>query len=125
MALATGPEAFDCWGFVKYALDLQDAPDAPFLDEASRSDQMTRLSGSFQRVSAKTPYSICMMGKRGVFSHVGVYHPWGFIYHCIERGGVCAHRFRQIGILGFDTFEFYQWSSHDNASRQNESAGQI
>jgi hypothetical protein len=122
VALATGPEAFDCWGFVRYALDLSDAPDAPFLDEASRSEKMLDLSGSFRRVPAKSPYSICMMGKRGVFSHVGVYHPNGFIYHCIEQGGVRAHLFRKIGILGFDTFEFFRWGPHDNASRQDEPA---
>ena len=120
-ALAKGPEAFDCWGFVRYALDLSDAPDAPFLDETTRSERVVQLSKRFERVGHRTPYSILLMGRRGLFSHVGVYHPSGYVYHCVEGRGVCGHRFGQLGILGYDTFQFYLWGDHDPALRQEES----
>lgn len=125
-ALGRGPWAFDCWGFVRYALGLENAPDAPYFDEESRPGKIEALKGRFTRVPDKTPYSIALLGSEGRFSHVGVYHPNGTIYHCIEGAGVCACGLRQIGILGFRSVEFYLWegTSNDNSPCQGESLRQ-
>ena len=112
---------FDCWGFVRYALGLTDAPDAPFFNMDERPGQVRRFSQDFQRVPDRTPYSIALLGTGGQFYHVGVYLPSGFVYHCMERSGVCGHRFRSLGILGFDSFEFYLWGQNAKHLQENKS----
>ena len=100
---------FDCWGFVRYALDLDDAPDAPFFDEKARHGQILELAKSFNKTVSKAPFSIVLLGSKNSFYHVGVYHPTGTVYHCIKQLGVCGHKFGKLGFLGFDSFEFYLW----------------
>ena len=121
VALGRDLTGFDCWGFVRYALDLTDAPNAPFFDRQERPGNIREFSKGFLRVKDKTPYSIALLGTRNQFHHVGVYTPSGFVYHCMERAGVCGHRFRSLGILGFDSFEFYQWGSDAQDSTQDKS----
>lgn len=111
---------FDCWGFVRYALDLKDAPNAPFFDPEERPNSIRELTKSFIRVKDRTPFSIVILGTRNNFHHVGVYLPTGFVYHCMEKAGVCGHRFRSLGILGFDSFEFYQWGSNAHNPAQDK-----
>ena len=113
VALGRDLRGFDCWGFVRYALGLLDAPEAPFFDRESRPGQIQELAKSFRQVPSKTAHSIILLGTQGRFAHVGVYHPTGTVYHCIEHGGVCGHRFDRLGLLGFDSFEFYKWGLHD------------
>lgn len=109
VALGKNLNGFDCWGFVRFVLDLKDAPEAPFFNELERSDKIKDLSKQFIKVVDKTPYSIILMGKNEFFSHVGIFHPNETVYHCMEKIGVCGHRFRSLGIFGFDSFEFYKW----------------
>lgn len=111
---------FDCWGFVRYALDIQDAPNAPFFDIEKRPAEIEEFSKQFLRVKDKTPFSIVLMGTRGKFHHVGIYLPTGFVYHCMEKAGVCGHRLRSLGIFGFDSFEFYQWGTNAHSQAQIE-----
>ena len=116
VALGRDLQGFDCWGFVRYALDLEDAPDAPFFDEKARPGQIKELSKCFIKTSPKTPLSIVLLGAKNSFYHVGIYHPSGTVYHSLERLGVCGHKFGKLGLLGFDSFEFYLWGSHGQAS---------
>lgn len=120
----TVQEGFDCWGFVRYALDLTDAPNAPFFNVDNRPGNIREFSKAFVKVADKTNYSIALMGTKGQFHHVGVYLPTGYIYHCMEKVGVCGHRFRSLGILGFDSFEFYRWEANAQAQMQNQSVRQ-
>lgn len=121
VALGRDLTGFDCWGFVRYALALNDAPDAPFFNREERPNSIRELTKAFVRVKDKEPYSIALLGTKGKFHHVGVYLPTGFLYHCMEKIGVCGHRFRSLGILGFDSFEFYKWGSDDNAESKTQS----
>lgn len=100
---------------------MQDAPNAPFFDEETRPGLIQDFKKKFIRVNDKTPYSIVLMGKKGRMIHVGVYLGTGVVYHCMERAGVCGHKFTMLGSLGFDTFEFYRWGSNANHSSKAES----
>jgi hypothetical protein len=120
VALGRDLSGFDCWGFVRYGLNLTDAPNAPFFDKRERPNSIREFSKAFIRVKDKTPYSILLLGTHDQFHHVGIYTPSGFVYHCMEKIGVCGHKFRSLGILGFDSYEFYQWGSNAENPEQKQ-----
>lgn len=113
-ALGRGPNSFDCWGFVLYVyrtagIHIPDAVLTPVKDILSVA---TAHGLQAVKVAPRTPYSLVMFGKRGVFGHVGLYHPSGIVYHCLEKQGVVGH---QPTILSgiFDSVEY--WSVTDGS----------
>ena len=97
-------------------------PECPFMGAPSdRWGFIQDLSKIFRKVKDRTPYGIVVMGKQGRMEHVGVYHPSGIVYHCLEGSGVVGHRLEHLGILGFDTKIFYKWESNANISSTKES----
>lgn len=92
--LGRGPNSFDCWGFVVHVYKAAGIvlPTTPMPDPCYDINAVATESGlGAERVPPRTPYSIVLMGKAGVFGHVGVYHPSGVIYHCLDHQGVAGH----------------------------------
>ena len=92
--LGRGPGSFDCWGFVVYvykAAGIQ-LPSCAMPDPCYDIQAAARGTGiQVEKAVPRTPYSIALMGKMGVYAHVGIYHPSGIIYHCLDRQGVSGH----------------------------------
>ena len=92
--LGRGPSSFDCWGFVVYvykAAGIQ-LPSCAMPDPCYDIQAAARGTGiQVEKAVPRTPYSIALMGKMGVYAHVGIYHPSGIIYHCLDRQGVSGH----------------------------------
>ena len=92
--LGRGPNSFDCWGFVVYvykAAGIQ-LPSCAMPDPCYDIQAAARGTGiQVEKAVPRTPYSIALMGKMGVYAHVGIYHPSGIIYHCLDRQGVSGH----------------------------------
>ena len=89
-----GPNSFDCWGFVVYvykAAGIQ-LTSCAMPDPCYDIQAAARGTGiQVEKAVPRTPYSIALMGKMGVYAHVGIYHPSGMIYHCLDRQGVSGH----------------------------------
>ena len=64
-----------------------------------------------EKTVPRTPYSVALMGRMGVFGHVGVYHPSGMIYHCLDRQGVSGHSVQTLQCI-FADIEY--WSVTDD-----------
>lgn len=109
-----GPESFNCWSFVSFVLGNSELPTIDALDTDHNIANISKHRGSFIELGDVKPYCIVLLGRKGVMSHVGVYHPSGIVFHCMQGAGVVGHRLEHLGILGFDTKGFYEWI--DNAS---------
>lgn len=91
--LGRGPAAFDCWGFVQYVLQQAGVsiPDLILKPVPCVATVAKQAGVPLIQVEAKTPYALVMFGKGEAFGHVGIYHPSGIVYHCLERHGVVGH----------------------------------
>ena len=112
VALGRGPNSFDCWGFVRYIFNTAGVyiPDVVLTPVSDIRTVATENGIDAVQVAPRTPYSLVMLGRRGAFGHVGIYHPSGIVYHCLEKQGVVGH---QPTILSgiFDSVEY--WSIAD------------
>ena len=112
--LGRGPNSFDCWGFVVYVYEAAGIllPSAPMPDPCYDIKAVATENGlRVERVAHRTPYSIVLMGKMGTFGHVGIYHPSGIIYHCLDRQGVSGHSVQTLQGI-FADIEY--WSVTDD-----------
>ena len=120
--MGRGPDAFDCVGFVQHVLGaggvttpLFEYPAGVARDEAFSAGVPRIEAAGWVRVASKTPYSVVLMGRQGVITHVGLYHPVGLVYHSFERCGVVGHTLQFLSTI-FDTFQY--WSSNDGVGNQ-------
>ena len=93
--LGRGPEAFDCWGFVRWVYRAGGRPlaDYPYLE----GDELEGIDHSLWEPAAdRAPYSVVALGRGVCTSHVGIYHPNGLYYHCTKDRGVCGDRYEAI-----------------------------
>lgn len=115
--MGRGPDAFDCVGFVQHVLaaggvttPLFEYPAGVARDEAFRAGVPRVEAAGWVQVPARTPYAVVLLGRRGVVTHVGLYHPVGLVYHSFERCGVVGHTLQFLSTI-FDTFQY--WSPPD------------
>lgn len=107
-AMGRGPSSFDCWGFVRYVykqagIEIPDAILSPVTDICSVATEKGVVA---VKVPARTPYALVIFGKNGSFGHVGIYHPAGIVYHCLDRQGVVGHTPSLLAGV-FDTVEYW------------------
>ena len=95
VALAKGPDAFDCWGFVEYVYEQGGITFPPFAVFGTNSERVARgideIANKVVKNVGRVPYSIVLMGDSNGMGHLGIYHPSGMVYHCLERQGVVGH----------------------------------
>lgn len=112
--LGRGPNSFDCWGFVVYVYKAAGIllPSTPMPDPCYDIKEAAKSGGILvEKTVPRTPYSVALMGRMGVFGHVGIYHPSGMIYHCLDRQGVSGHSVQTLQSI-FADIEY--WSVTDD-----------
>jgi len=113
---ATGPDAFDCWGLVRYVFERVHGIAMPAV--AVGEDTNLAAIQEAARVSGWRSVGMCppqiddiaiMTGFEG--KHVGVMVEANgslLVLHCIEGAGVCAQPLSDLGLGGFKNFEFWR-----------------
>lgn len=108
--LGRGPNSFDCWGFVVYVYKAAGIllPSDAMPDPCYDIKEAAKTGGILvEKTVPRTPYSVVLMGRMGVFGHVGVYHPSGMIYHCLDRQGVSGHSVQTLQCI-FADIEYWR-----------------
>ena len=104
VANAQGPEAFDCWGLVRYWFETQLGTKLPESPVDSRDlKAVVESLGLAQKDShlwAEEPLGdtgqVVAMGKNSLISHVGVHIGGGFVLHCGRGSGVVVQTVSQL-----------------------------
>lgn len=115
---ANGPDAFNCWGLVRWVFEHVHGIEMPLIavDDSQANNvaaikRAATVSG-WRPTDATTPAEndiVLMTGLEG--RHVGVIVKANgslFLLHSLERVGVCLQPLHELGRAGFRSFEFWR-----------------
>ncbi len=116
-AYATGPDAFDCWGWVVFVLreryGIVDVPrclDVKTGDHSAYTQKAEDLqsNGVWQRVDKPVDGAVVLMGSRKLIRHIGIFES-GSILHSYQGQGVCRQEEKKIkALIGFSRIEYWK-----------------
>lgn len=116
-----GPEAFDCWGLVRYVFETVHGIKMPVIEVGTHLEatpENARMIRHAAEVSGWRPTDerlpqvddiVIMTGLEG--RHVGVMVAANgglLILHCLEGAGVCAQPLSDLSLFGFRDIEFWR-----------------
>jgi cell wall-associated NlpC family hydrolase len=111
-----GPDAFDCWGLVRWVYLQQLAiilPDFPGLDAKNLHHVSTAYSlevSDWREILTPSPFCVVGMSKRNVIHHVGLALSDGrTILHCMDGSAVIAQTVYSLRASGFSTIKFFEY----------------
>ncbi len=111
-AFANGPDSFDCWGFAEFVYKQSGVAFPHFSTIGTNTERISRgliqLNSFVEKCKSRTPYSVVLMGSNSSgMGHIGVYHPSGMVYHCLERHGVVGHTPEALAGI-FEQLEYWR-----------------
>lgn len=106
---ARGPDAFDCWGLVRWVLAREFGVELPEynygMDRASRWDAIVEAESGFRQVEGPEPGAVVLMQNGNRRPHVGLCIDREHMLHAARGIGSCIVRLdgpaTQNGITGF------------------------
>ena len=117
---AQGPEAFDCWGLVRFVLREQRGIALPVVDvDAGQLRQVARIFTSgenyagWQQVEQPNELDGVLMSHAKHPHHVGIWidADGGQVLHCIEGAGVVAMNRLHLRLAGWNIISFWRHSA--------------
>lgn len=114
---AQGPDAFDCWGFVRYAfIHHLGVPDMPQVHVGESNNFSTirdsAAKSGWHPVATRSPLEndVVLMDSF-IGKHIGLVakanHKLG-VLHCVEGVGVTFNEFYQLRSLGFKNLTYWR-----------------
>lgn len=113
---AQGPDAFDCWGFVRWVFKTQDGIEMPIINVGDTGNlpaiRAAAEAGGWHpvgEVPAADRDIALMDGPLG--KHVGMVTRANGglkLLHCVEFAGVALHTFPEAATLGFRNMNFWR-----------------
>lgn len=117
---AQGPDKFDCWGFVRYALNNHYNIQVPQLHIPDSQHEASKLMVNSSELSNWIETSeladghIVMMARRTVPLHIGLCikanHTVG-VLHCAQPAGVLFQTLHGLRVAGFGRLTFFMHKS--------------
>lgn len=118
---AQGPEAFDCWSFLRYVQKNHFGLDLPFIN-ANADDFRVIIANmdsnperqNWRRVAMPREGDAVLMAHSKYPSHVGVWLEvdGGGALHCIRGEGVVFSRLSSLKNCGWGRLEYYRHESN-------------
>lgn len=117
MAGAQGPNSFDCWGFVRYALKHEYGYDVPQVNvnpeclrdvlHAFRTDLAFQ---AFVEVEKPQGGDVVLMRQAKNPVHAGLWLDidGGGVLHCVRESGVVFQNIRSLNLSGWYLHSFYR-----------------
>lgn len=91
---ASGPDAFDCWGLVRYwygsylGIDLPSVlVDVRDTLSVARHIKNAQDGSDWSPLVTPEPNCVVAMGKGSVITHVGIHVDGGYVLHCSSEAG--------------------------------------
>jgi cell wall-associated NlpC family hydrolase len=116
---AQGPDAFDCWAFVRHVQSKHFGRDLPLIDVDANNRSMVHAAFAIhperQRWAQVEQPSEgdCVLVHKGRFAdHVGMWVDvdGGRILHAVPRAGVVCTSIQALRRLGWNPIEFYRFA---------------
>lgn len=115
---ACGPEAFDCWGLVRYIFSKQRGialPEYPGVSESGRlamvKNAQAEVAAHWSPVPSPSHLDVVGMSEGSKVHHCGLWlaEGSGGILHSFQGGGVVFQSMASVRQSGLQNFTFYQF----------------
>ncbi|QTD94333.1 C40 family peptidase [Burkholderia anthina] len=119
---AIGPDAFDCWGLLRWVQRVHFATDLPAREldaELMRDLYQKQMAAGAWRVISMPAHGCGALLRGGDRPHVGVYLAidGGGVLHAQQGVGVIFTSIRKLKMMGYSRVSWYDFISRDNRSR--------
>lgn len=113
---ASGPDAFDCWGFVLLVLrERYGINDVPRCENIVIGDythytataEHIQATNVWERIARPIDGAVVLMGSPILIKHIGI-SEGGQILHCRHGAGVCIESEKIINDLGLSRIEYWK-----------------
>lgn len=115
---ATGPNSFDCWGFVRHIQDVRYGHNLPDLSaQASDVRSAARLIAdhderiNWVQVDRPSDGDVVLLARKTIPIHIGVWvdaNQSSGVLHCVERIGVMFSNLHNLRTQGWCGLTYYR-----------------
>lgn len=114
VAGARGPDAFDCWGLLRYVQAAhfgRALPDLPEFGAVARDLYQARMTSRAWESIAVPEHGAGVLMRDGDAPHVGVWLDCegGGVLHAMERVGVVWTPRQSLRLIGFSRLKYYRF----------------
>lgn len=109
-----GPDAFDCWGLLRYLQREhfgRGLPEIPEFGDTARAMYQVQMSSGAWEIVAQPEHGAGVLMRGGDDPHVGVWLDCegGGVLHAMERVGVIWTPYRSLRLIGFSRLKYYRF----------------
>lgn len=114
---AQGPDAFDCWGFVRHVYAVERGIDLPLLDIDADQPLAVRHAIRDEKAASRwipthrdnlVDFDVVLLSQARHPDHIGV-SVEGAVLHCVRGAGVVFQSFPSLAIGGWNVVACYRW----------------
>lgn len=114
----SGPEAYDCWGFVRsvyrerYGITLpavQVDADLPLAVRHRIARECVAVGWSPVAFDQLVEGDVLLLSQARHPNHVGIWLDLEAVLHCVRGAGVIAQDFRSLELTGWNLVSAYRW----------------